>query len=146
LDRFELVKSAQRTVNRQGQELTDDEVEILVTQHERVGSLLCDRQLVEAMALCEDIVERFPNSTLGFFKLALIQLALLGSPAMQTAALLLRQATQLEPENHILQTKVELMLRICSRQEIPDEYWSATYPKSKGVLLALETFVMRATE
>lgn len=146
IDRFELVKSAQRTVNRRGQPLTEDEVEYLVAEHERTESFICDGQLVEAMAVCEDIVERFPNSTLAYFKLAVLQLALLGASGMQTAALLLRQATQLEPTNSILRGNVDLVLRMHSHAQIPEDYWTAKYPKSKGILRALETLVMRTTD
>ena len=45
-------------VFRQGQALTEDEIECLVLEHEHAEDFLCDKKLVEAMTVLEDIVER----------------------------------------------------------------------------------------
>jgi hypothetical protein len=137
VDRFELVKSGQRTVNRQGQELSDAELEYCVCRHEIGEDHLVEEQFAEAVVVFEDVVHRFPNSTLAYYKLGVAKLALIEvGAAMNDTELLFQKAVLIEPENNILRVNVDLILRMCSDTAIPDSYWTEQFPKSRGIIQA----------
>jgi hypothetical protein len=146
LDRFELVKSARRTVNRGGRELTDAELTILVEQHERVERLLVEGSFPEAAGVLGDLCAGFPNSTLGLFNLALAKLAAAAAggeraltPALEDAAQLLRMAVGLEPENQALRSHADLVLRVSCREPVAEQEFegAAGCSRSSGMLSAL---------
>jgi hypothetical protein len=144
VDRFELVKSAQRTVNRQGQELTDEELEYCVRQHEIGEAHLVAERYADAAMVFEDVIHRFPNSTLAYFKLGVVKLVLHeGGSTMSCAVLLFQKAVLIEPENNILRVNVDLLLRMQSNTQIPENYWTEQFPKSRGIVQAALAYKQR---
>lgn len=141
-DRFELVKSANRSVGSHGDEVTDGELEWMVLCLEEVEARMTAMEFSVAAGILENVLGRCPGFTLAYYRLALCLLAARGEHASDLARRLLECAMHLEGAgNPHLRNAVDLIQRILSNDDIPEEYWSEDYPKSLGDLRALETTI-----
>jgi len=183
VDRFELVKSCKRSQRwrktRVGEshpispgdstldseigcvELTDDELEWVVSCHEVAELLLSRVRPAEAALLFEAVIDVSPSDVLAHIKLALALLAAdaeaqtVGSQQgswgeSEVAAArrlrvptLLRHAVMLDPSNGHLKGLVDLILRVLARSRIPDQLWAADVPRSPGIDLCLLAMLRR---
>lgn len=69
-------------------------------------------QFREALAMLTEVVELCPSFTLGYYKVALVLLALGGPSAIAQARHPFRCAARLEPDNSILRGNIDLTLRV----------------------------------
>mmetsp|Transcript_26739 Transcript_26739/g.44126 ORF Transcript_26739/g.44126 Transcript_26739/m.44126 type:complete len:155 (-) Transcript_26739:392-856(-) len=131
-----------RSVNRRGEELTDEELEYAVLQHEDIEELMQQGDFAEAAQALQLLLYIVPNDVLGNYKLALCILAVRGdSAAIRQASRLLHFAHGLEPDNRHLKANIDLILRICSRQPVREEHWKEDFPKSIGILQSLNFII-----
>ena len=148
VDRFELVKSLRRSHGADdGSELTDDELELAVLCFEAAEEHLERERFAAAIPLLERALDVAPSFTLAWYKLALASLAVHGPNAMDSgdAADLLRCAASLEGGSEHLRANVDLVLRVHSRVEVPDEYWRRERcPRSAGDVVALVAMVRKS--
>ncbi|CAM9300561.1 unnamed protein product [Ectocarpus sp. 12 AP-2014] len=138
-ERFELVKSANRSVGPDGEPLSDPELEWAVLCLEEAEERMSAMDFSSAAGILEGVLERCPGLTLAYYRLALCILAARGEHGSRQAKLLLDCALSLEgAENRHLSAGVDLVLRILRNDAIPESYWSEDYPRSLGDLRALE--------
>ncbi|CAM9450837.1 unnamed protein product [Ectocarpus fasciculatus] len=138
-ERFELVKSANRSVGPDGEPLTDAELEWTVLCLEEAEERMSAMDFSAAAGILEDVLGRCPGLTLAYYRLSLCILAARGEHGSRQAKLLLECAMSLEGvENRHLSAGVDLVLRILRNDAIPESYWSEDYPRSLGDLRALE--------
>ncbi|CAN0061978.1 unnamed protein product [Scytosiphon promiscuus] len=138
-ERFELVKSVNRSVGPNGGPLSDSELEWAVLCLEEAEDRMSSLDFSAAAAILENVLGRCPGLTLAYYRLALCLLAARGAHASRQAELLLECAMSLEgAENRHLGASVDLVHRILRNDAIPEAYWSEDYPRSLGDLRALE--------
>jgi len=149
LERFELVKSASRGVNKAGQELTDKELNFCVEMYEHGEQLLCSDDFQGACDAFLTLVEWFPGFALVYWKAAVALLALYPAPeshilVLSEATGLFRCAVSLEPNNTAIRENIDLVLKMLSgSSEICDRHWSSHgAPKSEGDLKAFLAILM----
>ncbi|CAM9888372.1 unnamed protein product [Ectocarpus sp. 4 AP-2014] len=138
-ERFELVKSANRSVGPDGEPLSDPELEWAVLCLEEAEERMSAMDFSTAAGILEGVLGRCPGLTLAYYRLALCILAARGEHGSGQAKLLLDCAMSLEgAENRHLSAGVDLVLRILRNDAIPESYWSEDNPRSLGDLRALE--------
>ncbi|CAN0170535.1 unnamed protein product, partial [Pylaiella littoralis] len=141
-ERFELVKSVNRSVGVSGGPLSDAELEWAVLCLEEAEERMAALDFSTAAGILERVLGRCPGLTLAYYRLALCLLAARGAHASRQAERLLDCAMSLEgAENQHLRIGVDLVLRILRNDSIPKAYWSEDNPRSLGDLRALEAAV-----
>ncbi|CBJ32770.1 hypothetical protein Esi_0367_0003 [Ectocarpus siliculosus] len=112
-ERFELVKSANRSVGPDGEPLSDAELEWAVLCLEEAEERMSAMYFSTAAGILEGVLGRCPGLTLAYYRLALCVLAARGEHGSSQAKLLLDCAMSLEGvENRHLSAGVDLVLRI----------------------------------
>jgi hypothetical protein len=153
LDRFELVKSCQRSSCARPEgwgELMDRELEFVVLAHELGEQLLLRNREYEAAMIFEQVLSISPADVLGYLKLglSLMKCKCSASKVIKKADLyqlardmhvieMFKFAIMIEPSNKHLRSVIDIFIRILADAPVNDRLLTAEVPRSVGIDMCL---------